>query len=440
MSISAIGVGLLSLVMMLGVRLWRVVQPATVLARSGRLGFDMPTNMVSAPGGNVMEMKSQDSNVNYSTRQRTTVFSLAPHRILEAEFEQKAKSWPDGSLGSWLAAKLAPKQIVAELARSWPDGYENLEGFIGLLCRAVTDVGKLEEAPLRVEPGTPLLSIQQFRRGSAVLLRRYKFDEQKGEDRVRWVSNKAEAALGIAAELVTLPPAERMRRLVTVGRHAPLLVAHTPDILARLDRLERFVPGIVEKVLESGHLAEIEPELDDILDRFDDIEPHLPWVLENIDDLAPYVSILMTHIDELLLYADEEHEWADYFLPYLPFFVSRLDALGPHLPLLRPHLKVLGPHFRRLVPCVDPILLKSQSYSISANADVLIFWFGWALRIPVVVPLVVRCPGGARFVGFMARRLPRRFVRGPCSDVECLVGECYGSGWNRSFTDRPVSL
>ena len=115
-----------------------------------------------------------------------------------------------------------------------------------------------------------------------------------------------------------------------------------PGILARLDKLERFVPGIINKILDGGHLAAIEPELDGILDRFDDIEPHVPWVLENIDDLAPYVSSLMRHIDELLLYADDEYKWADDFLPYLPFFVSRLDALGPHLPLLRPHLKVWG--------------------------------------------------------------------------------------------------
>ena len=58
--------------------------------------------------------------------------------------------------------------------------------------------------------------------------------------------------------------------------------------------------------------------------------------------------------------------------------------------------------------------------------------------------MVVRCPGGARFIAFLARRLPRRFVRGRCADVECLVGEDYGSDWNnvREYLDdaRPVSF
>ena len=308
--------------------------------------------------------------------------------------------------------------------------------------------GEIIQEEVRRPPPKPRIHggnfVSALKESSNVFLRRYKFHERKGDDRVRWMSNKTQAALGITAELVTLPPQQRTARLATLRKYAPLLVVHAPGILARLDKLERFVPGIINKILDGGHLAAIDPELDGILDRFDDIEPHVPWVLENIDDLAPYVSSLMRHIDELLLYADDEYKWADDFLPYLPFFVSRLDALGPHLPLLRPHLKVLGPHFRRLVPCVDPILLESQSFSISANADVLLWWFSWALRIPVVVPLVVRCPGGARFIAFLARRLPRRFVRGRCADVECLVGEDYGSDWNnvREYLDdaRPVSF
>merc|ERR1719335_1617247 len=57
-SLSAIGIGLLSLVTMLGVRLRRGLQPATILA--------MPLNTSSALGDNAMEMKSQDSSVKYS--------------------------------------------------------------------------------------------------------------------------------------------------------------------------------------------------------------------------------------------------------------------------------------------------------------------------------------------------------------------------------------
>jgi hypothetical protein len=51
-SLSIFGIGLASFVTMLGLTLWRALQPATI-----------PTNTVSALGGQVMEMKAQDSNV-----------------------------------------------------------------------------------------------------------------------------------------------------------------------------------------------------------------------------------------------------------------------------------------------------------------------------------------------------------------------------------------
>merc|ERR1719174_2405341 len=61
-TLSAIGIGLFSLATMLGVRLQRGLQPATVLASSGGLGPVMPMNTASALGDNVMEMKSQEPN------------------------------------------------------------------------------------------------------------------------------------------------------------------------------------------------------------------------------------------------------------------------------------------------------------------------------------------------------------------------------------------
>jgi hypothetical protein len=57
-TLSVIGVGLLSLVMVLGVRMRRGLQQTTVIASNGA---DMPSNSASA-----MEMKSQDPNINYS--------------------------------------------------------------------------------------------------------------------------------------------------------------------------------------------------------------------------------------------------------------------------------------------------------------------------------------------------------------------------------------
>ena len=55
-SLSIFGIGLVSFVTMLGLTLRRAVQPATI-----------PTNTVSASGGQVMEMKSQDSSVKVSS-------------------------------------------------------------------------------------------------------------------------------------------------------------------------------------------------------------------------------------------------------------------------------------------------------------------------------------------------------------------------------------
>jgi len=56
-TLSAIGIGLLSLATLLGVRLQRGLQPATIIASSGGLGPLMPVNTASALGDNVMEMQ-----------------------------------------------------------------------------------------------------------------------------------------------------------------------------------------------------------------------------------------------------------------------------------------------------------------------------------------------------------------------------------------------
>merc|ERR1719482_1971004 len=63
-TLSAIGVGLLSLVMMPGVRMRRHLQPATAFASSGGLGPVILINTAAALGDNIMEMKLQDSSVN----------------------------------------------------------------------------------------------------------------------------------------------------------------------------------------------------------------------------------------------------------------------------------------------------------------------------------------------------------------------------------------
>jgi len=227
-----------------------------------------------------------------------------------------------------------------------------------------------------------------------------------------------------------------------VDPDTPTLVPHVPAILARLDRLETHVPPILERVLNNRrHLASIEPYLDDILERFDDIEPHLAWILDNIDTLAPYTGLLLKHIDELLLYADgtdldgdDEYALAQQLLPFLEYYVSRLDVIGPHLPLLRPHVPQLLKHNRigNISPHIDRLFSRGyKDLSASANMDVLLFWFGWSLRIPGLPRLFFALPGSPRIVSLLANRLPKRVVRGYCSDVTCNVDNDYGLGWNR---------
>ncbi|KAL3769505.1 hypothetical protein ACHAW5_001238 [Stephanodiscus triporus] len=231
-----------------------------------------------------------------------------------------------------------------------------------------------------------------------------------------------------------------------VDPDTPTLVPHVPAILARLDRLESHVSPILSRVLNNKqHLRSIEPYLSEILERLDDIEPHLPWILDHIDTLAPYTGLLLKHIDELLLYAavDEYEEggengrgnyaFAEQLLPYLEVYVSQLDLVGPHLPLLRPHLPMLLKHNRIKILSPHVGVLFSKGYkdlSASANMDILLFYFGWALHIPFVPRIFFSFPGSPRMVSFLANRLPKRLVRGQCCDVSCYVDGDYGKGWN----------
>jgi len=256
-----------------------------------------------------------------------------------------------------------------------------------------------------------------------------------------FVVQETAAGVRIVGNLLSNP--SQLTQLI--DPETPSLMPHVPAILARLDRLETHVSPILSQVLNNKqHLRTIEPYLDEILERFDDIEPHLPWILDHIDILAPYTGLLLKHIDELLLYAEvDEYEagssskdnyaFADQLLPYLEVYVSQLDLVGPHLPLLRPHLPLLLKHNRIkiLSPHVGVLFAKGYTdLSASANMDILLFYFGWALRIPFVPRLffsLPRCPG---VVSFLANRLPKRLVRGRCCDVSCYVDNNYGGGWN----------
>ena len=202
-------------------------------------------------------------------------------------------------------------------------------------------------------------------------------------------------------------------------RQSPTLLPHTAAIIARAAVLEQYAPGILLAI--DGQLALIEPHLDTILDRLDEIEPHMPFVLENLDALAPHTGSILDHFDALMLYADEDGVYLQQLLPYISRFAPLFDLLGPHLALLRPHLPKLIRHLDVIAPYASRF---APHLTVSANADVLLFYWGWVLRIPLLGPAVLRLPFLPRLAAFFARRLPRWPVRGRTANLRCDYEEC----------------
>ena len=126
-----------------------------------------------------------------------------------------------------------------------------------------------------------------------------------------------------------------------------------------------------------------------------------------------------------MLYADEEEAFLPLLIPYMAYFAPRFDAIGPHIGLVRPHLKALLPHLPAIVKAE---VERFAPYCIvSANADVLLWYLGWVLRLPFAHRLL-QLPGMPRVSAFLARRLPKWPVRGlrgayyECEWEECATG------------------
>jgi len=184
--------------------------------------------------------------------------------------------------------------------------------------------------------------------------------------------------------------------------------------VARAAKLERFAPGILIAI--DGYLDLVEPHLDEILERLDAIEPVLPFALANLDLIAPHCGVLLEHFDVLMLYADEGGRYLDELIEYLPRYAPKLDVLGPALALVRPHLDRILPHLGTIAPYAERF---APYMAIAANADILLFYLGWILRIPVLGGWTLRLPLMPRVANFLAQRLPRRPVRGRTWDYEC---------------------
>lgn len=245
---------------------------------------------------------------------------------------------------------------------------------------------------------------------------------QEPESKFSYVANETTSSWRILEYLFR--SGELWETVIPAWKASPLLISHIAAFYARADDLERYVPAFMP-ILER-HLPSIEPHLDKILEEWEKIEPHLGYILDNIDCLAPHCGQLIEHIDELLLYADEDEEHSRYFpelLPYVKYFAPRLNSLAKagHLTYLRPHLPKISPYLQQLAPQVD----RFTPYPVvSANADVVIWYFGWALKTPVVrsiVQLWFMAPGTPTICSWLATHLPKRPVRGDCAGIECFA-------------------
>ncbi|EED94527.1 predicted protein [Thalassiosira pseudonana CCMP1335] len=297
---------------------------------------------------------------------------------------------------------------------------------LGLFERAVGNtldsLNEMDTNPITVLQRQARKFTNTFSESSSVLLRKIdRVSTRTGPNNRSYASvtdfvvKETSAGIRIVGSLLSHP--DQLSQLI--DKETPTLIPHVPAILSRLDRLESHIAPILSRVLNNKqHLPTIEPYLPEILERFDDIEPHLPWILENIDVLAPYTGLLLKHIDELLLYAEvDEYEAGDGNKDNYAF----AEQLLPYLEVI----KILSPHVG---------VLFSKGYkdlSASANMDILLFYFGWALRIPFVPRLFFSFPGSPGMVSVLANKLPKRLVRGRCSDVTCYVDGDYGGGWNK---------
>lgn len=292
-------------------------------------------------------------------------------------------------------------------------------------------------------------TLQQFMPNSSfrVLLGRV----SSAPDPWAYLLDQTRAGIWMAHNLVTRPSLTS-----SILPHSTPIMMHLPSIYTRLSILRPHIAGIV-RILDP-YLPVVEPHLDRIMERMDRIEPHLPYLLLHLDVLAKHCGPLLDHFDELMPYAEDkelmlarsnaslndcykrsgvegtdlsaleacvvdlwdearpqsevEREKQDKsylprLLPYVDFLVPHLEVLAPHLPLVHPHLPHILPYMDDLLPYIPRFAAYPRA---SANADVLIGYLGWMLRVPHL-PKVLYLPLVPRLVSKLSTVLPRWPIR-----------------------------
>eukprot|EP00930_Biecheleria_cincta_P042805 TRINITY_DN29455_c0_g1_i1.p1 TRINITY_DN29455_c0_g1~~TRINITY_DN29455_c0_g1_i1.p1 ORF type:complete len:1062 (+),score=166.24 TRINITY_DN29455_c0_g1_i1:133-3318(+) len=260
-----------------------------------------------------------------------------------------------------------------------------------------------------------------------------------------YLCREAKAGLSMAGSLARRPGLTK-----NILPHAAPIVSHMPSIYTRLSILGPHVPGIA-RILDP-YFDTVEPYLDRIMERMDRIEPHLPYILLHLDVLAPHCGPLLDHFDTLMPYADnkesigvtrclaevagvevlgrqqvescfmdwdkdlsqteveKEEQSKSYLpllLPYVDFLVPQLDVLAPHLQLVHPHIPYVLPYMDDLLPFVSRFVGFPRA---ARNADKLIGYFGWLLRVPLV-RRILHLPLVPRLVTGLSIFLPRKLIR-----------------------------
>ena len=435
-----------------------------------------PPSSSSSTGSATMGVwrPTKNSSVNSATQQVTTQTVSGGTQTVQTSGTRTVTSQRDVMISH--AAKLR-QSIVRQ-----QDELMTLERQIQCCCNSNADEDDDNNLSILILKELSPMNVASkligtFKASSNVLLRKINRVQKKiGKNNQKWNNvgeyaiHEIQAGLRIATTLIKSPT--QIQQIV-IDPQSSTLVAHLPSIVSRLDKLEIHISPILERVLNNNqHLASIEPYLDEILERFDDIEPHLEWILNNIDALAPYTGLLLKHVDALLLFAncddlndleqnkqqnkqkgdgtsdvvnccDESttksaYSLADQLLPYLEYYISKLDVIGPHLVLLRPHIPLLLKYDRiaKVSPHIDKLFARGYETRLtaSANIDVLLYWFGWTLRIPYIPRIFFAIPFSPSIVSFLCNRLPKKFARkgkSYCRNLECAIDDNYGLSWNK---------
>ena len=117
---------------------------------------------------------------------------------------------------------------------------------------------------------------------------------------------------------------------------------------------------------------------------------------------------------------------ADRFASWLQVEVSRQvyflhPALYPLPSYLRLYLSTFQPSDPPTFQPFDPptFLPSYLAPQVSANADILLFYFGWLLRIPKLAGWALRLPFTPWLAALLCRVLPARLVRGRTCGYTC---------------------